>query len=525
MTKTTAFLFFLLAAVLLFFTEEHDLRQLATYLAAPKDAQETAALNNLLSSTLLHTLRFSIAAGLAATGLVLFFFGAYFMAWLRSSWNDGKAYVLALKQSLDKHTAVLLGLVLIVAVFLSFYLPVHHDEAYSYLYYAGKGPLVAAALYNSTNNHLLFNVLASVPAAVFPDPVTGMRLVCVVAGLLLLVHTNHFLQTVFDTKAARTATALVAVSYPFLYYVCHARGYMLAALLGAWAFTGLYSYATGLSNRLRWFVMASIFGAYTMPVFVYFFAPLVFVALVLTQGARRKHLLQAVVWVGVGVLILYMPVFLLNGWDAVHHNEQVVQLETDVASLTYPQYLFKIVQYFGFPTVYPLLAIVCGILAYRETERRPLYLFALATVVVPPLVPLLQGVYPPERVFTPLLLPLCVVMAALAERWPKTTALFCLAVFFNVRLMFLNETYAKRVETLYHNEMAADIGLRVYIHDHPTLRVLLLYHNRLNGEPVQIDYSRTFSAFDTLVFSGKYDRVFSRLAVEGFSKKEFWYEK
>ena len=154
-----------------------------------------------------------------------------------------------------------------------------------------------------------------------------------------------------------------------------------------------------------------------------------------------------------------------------------------------------------------------------------LYLFALATVVVPPLVPLLQGVYPPERVFTPLLLPLCVVMAALAERWPKTTALFCLAVFFNVRLMFLNETYAKRVETLYHNEMAADIGLRVYIHDHPTLRVLLLYHNRLNGEPVQIDYSRTFSAFDTSVFSGKYDRVFSRLPVEGFSKNEFWYEK
>jgi hypothetical protein len=179
-----------------------------------------------------------------------------------------------------------------------------HDEAYTVLQYASRGP--SEILYGDyvPNDHVLFNLLAWATTGVAGESEVAFRFWSVVPALAAVGLAVWWAWTRLGPATAVALALLAATSPLILVLARQARGYGLALLAGALMLVSADRFARERRGHdLAGFGLAGFVGAATLPVFA-----LAFVGQALPLMTRRSARLRvaAVVGaVGVALLVLY----------------------------------------------------------------------------------------------------------------------------------------------------------------------------------------------------------------------------
>jgi len=261
--------------------------------------------------------------------------------WVRQLANGGQTLIGSIKNVYRKTSTrerALLGLLIVTVVasrlYFFFQLPLHIDERFTYLYFVSKGPLVSAAYYPNPNNHILFSLLCTITDRFFDQPLLVLRTPALVTGLLALGCSWLVARYYFPAGVALLVTVLLAFTPPVFGYGIQGRGY---SLLLCWVMIAAGSVVKIVSAQrakpvYAWlFGLSSVLGFYTVPVFLYPFAGMSAYLLVFLlckkDWSRLRYTGVLLFYITAGVLILYLPVFLINGPNAVSGNSWVAPVD------------------------------------------------------------------------------------------------------------------------------------------------------------------------------------------------------
>ncbi|EAY23964.1 hypothetical protein [Microscilla marina] len=290
-----------------------------------------------------------------------------------------------------------------------------YDEAFTYIHLVHKGVLVAAIYYPGPNNHVFFSEIAALLHLFLPTLV-ALRLPSIIASLAVWYLAWQWLHryTRFEWAwlLATLGTFLPLVSV----YSVMGRGYSMQLLFILLAFRVGLAANYRAQQRLV-FIVSSVLGFYTIPVFLYPFATLL-VCQSMKLWRQDKKLLKR--WaidlciVAGLTCLLYSPIVLANGAAALVGNGWVKPLSLATWGQQFPAYLAAWGNaLFGNPWG-QWLGLVCGLgVLLIFIFRRKAGKFALFCVVIPLLMIALQRVLPPQRVWLWLWLPLVYTIALL----------------------------------------------------------------------------------------------------------------
>ena len=236
------------------------------------------------------------------------------------------------------HIVALLVITLIGVLVRLYYLtqPLKYDEAVTFLEYVRLPLSVSLSQNYLPNNHLFHTLLARVSVRLFGEAEWSLRMPAFVAGVLMIPMAYVALRRLFSRDAALLAAALVAGSSILVDYSTNARGYTMVGF----AFLLLLACAETLrrSGGAGWgtwalFAVTTACGFYTIPVMLYPFGAvalwLAAAALLQAPAARNRILVRltvAAVVAGVLTLLLYTPVLLASGPDAIFDNQFVQRI-------------------------------------------------------------------------------------------------------------------------------------------------------------------------------------------------------
>jgi hypothetical protein len=201
----------------------------------------------------------------------------------------------------------LAGLLLLWSRFLPLTQSLWSDEAYSAVNYILPGPGGVFGHY-IPNDHMLFELLAWATTNLtgsFNEPT--MRFWSVVPAIAAWSVMTWWLWRRLDKWVAAVFAVLAATAPLYLTLSVEARGYGLAYLAAVLMLIGMDSFMWSYRRRyLALFTGSAIAGIWTLPVFVLAFIPLV--GLIATRPLLRRQALFALVIVGAGSLLFYLPV-------------------------------------------------------------------------------------------------------------------------------------------------------------------------------------------------------------------------
>lgn len=112
-------------------------------------------------------------------------------------------------------------------------IPLHGDEAFSYLWYCRRPFADIVSDYSSPNNHIFHSFLMHTCYLIFGPWEPGLRLPVFIAGIAGMYLTWWLALILFkDQMIARWSLAFMAFSGYMVQYSTEGRGYMIAIALG-----------------------------------------------------------------------------------------------------------------------------------------------------------------------------------------------------------------------------------------------------------------------------------------------------
>ncbi len=358
-------------------------------------------------------------------------------AGLPGSWQDAWR---ALSQ-VERVTALLL--LLLITVWRGYYAwtyPLSLDEIASFDYAVLPGAAVTASYYPLPNNHLLPNLLVAGLRVLLPagsSPVLLLRLLPTLLSTALLPLSYGLLLRHARFGVATLGLGLFSLSPLAVYYAVAGRGYawaLAATVLGLAAALALLTPETRRRGRDRaWavFVSSAVVGLFAVPTHAYAVLALV-VSLAIGFShcplrVRRQQLGRlALALAGVGgvVVVLYAPVGLLSGWNALLHNPYVARHPLAEMRTELGPFLMgtaaELLGQRGWSAAAYLLLLMLAPLALRRraglsASARRLGWLLYAQLGWWLLLVFAQGVYPPARTLLVVLLAFFLLVALFAE--------------------------------------------------------------------------------------------------------------
>ena len=189
---------------------------------------------------------------------------------------------------------------------IAWYVSLWNDEVWSVVRYSGHGPIHVVTHYGSANNHVFFNLVnALTPGAGSADPARA-RWWSIVAVLAMQV----IVLVVFWRRrwylAGAVLFGLFATSPEWLDLTLQARGYGFLGLAALLSCTTLWRYLeVPRHGSLAGLGLVTVAGAWTVPSYLLFAAPLWLLLLVVV---RRRAVLVAGVVTAAGVVAVYLPI-------------------------------------------------------------------------------------------------------------------------------------------------------------------------------------------------------------------------
>ena len=295
-----------------------------------------------------------------------------------------------------------------------------YDDAVSYEVFVSKGLLATSAFYPIPNNHVFSNTISLLFYQLSPGFWWSMRLPVLLLSTGASVGWFAGLLRRAGFRVALLAVGLFGMLQLSLYHAGVGRGYwLLIGLAGIVFFSTLELSRPGGRPRAAWagLLMAGVLGCYTVPPFVYVLASayswLGLQAACGRQWTRMGVLLAFGLATLAGAALLYAPLLLVSGLDALTGNGYVAQLPLGRFWHELPAYAWHTEGFLagqrtlgGFLTLGGLLLAGrlfwlarCGRLPaatagpLRELGRPALWFMLLPYAVIG-----VQRVFPPERV-------------------------------------------------------------------------------------------------------------------------------
>ncbi len=282
----------------------------------------------------------------------------------------------------EKSLLILIFLISVcLRIFLYSYIPPHVDELTTYFQFVDKGPIFISTFYPFPNNHFFFNHIYFFSSILVDDILLAGRLPSTIFFHLLLILLFFGVLVYFkDIYAAFLSIIFCVLLFPASIYAVEARGYMLLSLLTLIAaFALLLAIETQKRQPFYIFVPACILAAYTVPVFFIPFMGIMIFGFATAFFTKNKELflrlLISGLCVGTGVLLCYLPVFLLSGIGSVINNRFVTSLEvSDFYTRIFPIVTAEMLSFLaGIPTkgwVIFLLFGVSGVWVFLTSNTR-----------------------------------------------------------------------------------------------------------------------------------------------------------
>jgi len=269
-------------------------------------------------------------------------------------------------------TPALIALVVIGALLRLYYLgqPIRYDESVTYLYFAAHPWATVVSSYTYPNNHVLHTLLVKACVTLLGDDPWVLRLPAFVAGIAMIPLTYSLGRRVVGSPAALLGAALVSASGALTLYSTNARGYTMigAATL---ILAELMLRLRGRPTVRLWGATALVIalGMWTVPVMLFPASGLVlwFAFSALSHDTSNRHrdlrnLVFTVVAAATLTALLYTPIIVHSGWDALARNAFVRSSDWAVFYRELAASIGGVLSGWslGAPT---LLALVLGVLA------------------------------------------------------------------------------------------------------------------------------------------------------------------
>lgn len=302
--------------------------------------------------------------------------------------------------------------------------PYHYDEAWSYLYFSGNGIWHTMREYPAPNNHVFYNVVARLFVLLQIDTITAVRLPNAIACVAAIWYFFKLCMRLFPVWVSLASTTLFTISFSILYYATMGRGYgmlLLFAVLCLYGAIAILQEATPKKYFII-FAVAAILGFYTIPSYLYFFAPL-FAVLLLHIAVWHPKLLGRFIIASIAIasltILLYMPIISHNGYRVLTSNNGVVlqtseyiqQHAVEHFEATWRWLLgFDISLTWLLPfLIYLFITSVYG----RGEVKKLIALLSLVMLLLPVAVVFIQKVIPFERTWCHLTIPIILTLGLL----------------------------------------------------------------------------------------------------------------
>jgi hypothetical protein len=423
-------------------------------------------------------------------------------------WSKIKELICGL--SLVQKISLSLVFIVIVAlrIFYWYKFPLFTDEAFSYVYFVSRGFLVSASYYPGPNNHVFYSELCTFTDLFFDDPLWIMRLPSFLISLALSFLLFVTVKKYHGFLIALFTLVVFSFSDNVNFYSIQGRGYILLTFFAFISALSLVKYLFGERKvYLFVFIVSSVLGFYTIPVFLYPFLSLaLFTLIVLIKYKRLNRLVHFFfIFSGIGFLsgLFYLPVLLFNNINTITGNTWVLPSRSFLPELV--PYIFKVNDYlwninFG---IYLTIVVLAGSLFFLVKSRKVNEsLFGLLWLVLPLIAICIQKVIPFERIglymFVLLAFVLSYFLMQLLSVFVKNNSvrngLALTLVFSSMSLMVISDyTTIVRKSFGYYKEMDAFID-KVYAaspsdimvddHDYNTF---IKYRYLREGKPVNLE--------------------------------------
>lgn len=301
--------------------------------------------------------------------------------------------------SVQKNTLLiaLFFLSLIRVLFLLFW-EYYEDEQFSYQYLVSKGFLTTLTYYPGPNNHVFNNLLACVFDLVFTEK-WAMRLPSILVSGITFYLMIVMLMKKKSFEFSIVAALLLQISFNYFLYSFQGRGYALELLFVILSFYAWWRYEYTRDNKYKMlFVISSVLGFYTIPVFLF---PAVSIVLFFIHGPFKKQLCKSVFVIGGLITLCYMPIFLVSGWTMLVGNDWVKpQLITQLV-LGLPEYLLGLQDWlWDFPNYGIWLSVILVLYMIYQYKRESWFIPLLIAFISPIVLMIILRVHPFPRVWT-----------------------------------------------------------------------------------------------------------------------------
>ncbi len=194
------------------------------------------------------------------------------------------------------------------------------DELHTIIHYSSRGPIATLTEYDEPNNHIFFNLVNSLTPGRSSVAPLRARIWSFAAFLLTLGMGIGFFARRRSLVFGALLFCLLGVQAELLDLMLQARGYSFLALFSLLAVFLTFRLFDGVKRRdLVFLGLVSVAGAWTVPTFALFVAPL---WLLVFAALRRRDVFVAGAFTGLAILAVYAPVARQLAYQLQHYDER-----------------------------------------------------------------------------------------------------------------------------------------------------------------------------------------------------------
>jgi hypothetical protein len=323
---------------------------------------------------------------------------------------------------LTKKTRVILFLVLLIqAISFLYYLfnvPLHYDEWWSYRFFSSKGIWQSLSFYPLPNNHVLYNIIASIFVKLPFDQEITMRLPSYFAAIIATYFFFKICVKVFSENLSLLLLCLIIMLQWFISYSIQARGYSFINLFIVLIIYCLTHLSEQYNARKYRFILigSMVSGLLSVPSFLYALFPVFVITFlyVLKQKSKRSIYLffSDGFFVLVFTLLTYASILCFNKpGNLINPNNGNTKFSLNDAGVFQKivDHLNETFKYLFFNlNILPLLAILIliTVVYFLVTSPNNFLITLSATIFFSPVIILfIHKVFPFERTWLYLIFP------------------------------------------------------------------------------------------------------------------------
>ncbi|GAL86263.1 hypothetical protein CHU_1328 [Sporocytophaga myxococcoides] len=444
---------------------------------------------------------------------------------LRSLFKDCIAFYCSMTKTERLLAVIILVSLIWHRLYLMFNLPVNSDEIWMFQSFGKNNPLLSFFWYPLPSNHVLQTFVSRIFLYFSPYSLVSMRFPVVLAGIVTYILYCVIADTFLNNKRHTLLSAVIfAASAGVNTSLVYARGYaftMIFTLLLIYFILKIFREGKSSPGDYAMIYFSIVMGFVSVFSFAYNFVTVVgfFIIYLILKGRVQDagKLIAFSILSIVTVLVIYGPIFIVNGWDAVfippHTNEYLNTVLKDHIRV-------KIIDWFigvhdAAPVIISALAVLPVILWFvkKDEVSRLILSLTIFSMLIPWVIMFGHQVYPFGRMLNFIWIFIAIeggilfslIKTKMNEKFFSFSLLVALIMVFGLNEISLkNGVFGKHLKTGHHSEKIAEKLLaenrrNVYF-ENSEYSMMAEYLYAKSGIPISFAYSKN-EAVDAVVIN------------------------